>query len=306
MPPHVTVAICTHDRAADLARCLASLAAQTGVARAEWDVLVVANDCSDTTVADTQLRAAAYAAPLRVVTEPRRGLAIARNTALREARGDVVVFVDDDVTFHDGWLASWPATFQDPSVAAAGGPIQPVFPPEVPAAFVRAVMADDPGIVGHYEHGDRPCPIVARGAVAHPRGGNMALRRAVALDMGGFREDLGWGKQRIPGEETEFFQRLHRRGGTVLYVPGARVNHHLDAARTNLEYLKRWHLGYGRASVLMRPRPSPWLRVAKVCEQSVVFTVYGLRSLAPSNRLNLRCVRKRQQALGRLKQLTGF
>jgi len=305
--PNFTVVICTKDRREDLARCLGSLSPQLREVEGErWDVLVVDNASSDGTSDSVRALEGGYPATIQVIREERLGLAIARNTGLREAKGEVVIFVDDDVTFHEGWLEAWEGAFSDDTISAAGGPIHPVFPDSVPEWYRDGVMADGGTTTGHYDHGEEVKSFHPGSEVGHPRGGNMAIRRELALEVGGFREDLGWGKKKIPGEETEFFKRLHASGASINYLPTATVSHHLDAGRTNLSHLREWHKGYGRASILMKPPGGVVAWSLKFIEQAVNYVCFSLRLLLPGGSRNFRAHRKQRQAVGRLSQMMGL
>jgi glycosyltransferase involved in cell wall biosynthesis len=89
----VTAAITTYNRAAFLPGALESIRAQT---RAPDEVLVVDDGSTD----DTGDVLAAYADGVRVVTQPNGGRSAARNTAVLEARGELISFLDSD----DRWL----------------------------------------------------------------------------------------------------------------------------------------------------------------------------------------------------------
>jgi len=225
---------------------------------------------------------------------------------LRQAAGEVVIFVDDDVTFFEGWTSAWEEAFVDASVAAAGGPILPVFPDSVPRWYREGLMADGGTTTGHYDYGSEVLTYRPRSAVGHPRGGNMAVRRAQALEIGGFREDLGWGKKKIPGEETEFFNRLHAQIGGILYLPHARVHHHLDEERMDFAHLRAWHEGYGRASILMKPPMGPLRWSLKFIDQTIALAYYSVRLTLPGGSRNFRAHRKQRQAVGRLTQMMGY
>ena len=56
----------------------------------------------------------------------------ARNHGISEARGEVIVFTDDDVTIPDGWLAALLAPFADPECAGVGGAVTPIWESDVP------------------------------------------------------------------------------------------------------------------------------------------------------------------------------
>lgn len=90
----VSVVVSTHDRRRSLERLLAGLAAQTWP-RPRMEVVVVANGCRD----DTAEFLRGYRAPfeLQAVEQPDGGPAGGRNRGAKEAHGDLLVFLDDDV-----------------------------------------------------------------------------------------------------------------------------------------------------------------------------------------------------------------
>lgn len=91
--PTLTVVLCTHNPRADyLSRTLAGLAEQT-LALADWELLIVDNLC-DQPIAER--RGLGWRADTRIVVEPKLGLTPARLRGIREARGELLVFVDDD------------------------------------------------------------------------------------------------------------------------------------------------------------------------------------------------------------------
>ena len=142
--------------------------------------------------------------------EARRGVSFARNRALAEARGDAIIFVDDDVNCLPGWLAAHGDALRDASVTGIGGRILPILPESTPGAFRVLYSRENGGPVSRYDFGDEPREITPDGPVQPPFGANMAIRRGLALSLGGFRTDLGWGKRMLPGEETELSRRIRQ------------------------------------------------------------------------------------------------
>ena len=107
-PLTVSIAVCTRERPAELARCLASLAE---LSEAPLEVLVI-----DNAPVSNATREVVQGLPgVRYVCEPRKGLSAARNTALSLASGDVVAFVDDDTVVHPHWLARIRRCFIEPN-----------------------------------------------------------------------------------------------------------------------------------------------------------------------------------------------
>jgi GT2 family glycosyltransferase len=228
----VTVAICTRERPDDLTRALDAI---RKLSPAPAEVLVVDN----APVTDATHAVVSRAPFVRYVREDRRGLDAARNRALREATGDIVAFTDDDATPEPGWLTGLLPNFTDPCVAITTGltlPLaldtegQELF--EEHCTFVRGFgrrvfdgQVDNPFAVG---------PVGA--------GANMAVRRRMLLDLGGFDERLDGGMPTQSGGDHDMFVRVLSAGHRIVYDPAA-VSWHRHR-RTTAEVLDTAY-GYG-------------------------------------------------------------
>src|SRR5258708_10757639 len=132
--PLITVAICTHNRAALMAEAVRSVLPQLD---SDTELVIVDNSSTD----DTAKVAAGFATAnprVRAVLESKMGLSAARNTVLATARGEYVIFLDDDATAEDGWLEAYRRFFSGlPSarVAAAGGAVFPRYEKPPPACL---------------------------------------------------------------------------------------------------------------------------------------------------------------------------
>jgi hypothetical protein len=133
----MSVCVCTRNRADLLAALLESLVAQT---RAPDEVLIVDNASTD----DTPGVAARFASrlPLRHLVEHGDTIARVRNRALREARGEIVCFTDDDCVLHPGWLHFIEESFLlDDDVGIVGGRVLHLEEePSLVDAFHRAYL----------------------------------------------------------------------------------------------------------------------------------------------------------------------
>jgi len=95
----VSVLLCTRNRAPDLKETLVSLGQVQPPEGIEAEVVVIDNGSTDETgevVANAKIP---WATSVRCVIEPKPGVANARNRALAEAKGEIIVFVDDDIRF---------------------------------------------------------------------------------------------------------------------------------------------------------------------------------------------------------------
>jgi glucosyl-dolichyl phosphate glucuronosyltransferase len=211
----------------------------------EWEVLVVDNNSKDKTRVVVQEFCDRYPGRYRYFLEPLQGLSNARNSGIREARGDIVAFVDDDVTVEPAWLQNLTAELLDGKWAGAGGRIRPHqgFVPPDWLNLGGEFYLD--GSLVLFDLGDNACELDQP-----PFGTNMAFQRAMFEKYGGFRTDLGrCGDSLIGNEETEFGQRLKAGGERLWYVPSAVVYHPVPEQRLKKSYLRRWWYSYGRSIV---------------------------------------------------------
>lgn len=162
--------------------------------------------------------------PLIHLHQIRPGKCAVQNRALARARGELVVFLDDDLTVAPGYLAAVEQFFDSfPHFAAMKGRIVAAEDPAAKAGALAPYL-DLPLV----DHGSEV--IEVRGVL----GANMAFRAAALRQAGPFDERLGPGAAGHE-EETEMSQRLRRAGFRVGYAPAALVYHEVDAARASRE-----------------------------------------------------------------------
>jgi GT2 family glycosyltransferase len=235
----LTVVIPTRDREDDLARCLASLAAQS---RAPDQVIVV-----DNASRGDGTRRAALAAGATYLSESRRGLDFARNAGVRAAVGDVVAFCDDDVALHRDWCRQMLAALADASVDAVTGlvlpleletPAQRIF--ELDWSFGRGFERIDYTPAFFERTRRKGCPAWIVGA-----GASMAFRREVFMRVGLFDERLDAGAAGCSGD-SELWYRILATGGTCRYEPRIVCFHRhrrdMDALRGQIRAYMRGHV----------------------------------------------------------------
>jgi GT2 family glycosyltransferase len=230
--PRATVAICTRDRPDDLRRALEALSRlpDNGV-----EILVVDN-CPSTDATKVVLR---EFPSVRYVLEPRPGLDIARNRALREASHEIVAFTDDDAVPEPGWLGRLSANFRDPRVMCVTGLVLPLeLETEAQEWFERCSSfvcgferrVFDAGL-------DSPLNVGRIGA-----GASMALRREIVEKIGWFDEALDAGTPAKSGGDHELFIRILAYGFKIVYEPRA-VSWHRH--RRSWKELRQALHGYG-------------------------------------------------------------
>jgi GT2 family glycosyltransferase len=229
MPPPASIVIPTRARLPYLEVALSSIAPEA--IRAGAEVLVV-DDAGSSQAA----RALTERLGARYVAHPSPlGLNVARNTGVERSRGELVVFVDDDVRVGEGWLAALlEAARADPQVDVFTGPITAQLEGRAPRTCGR----------------ERP-PITTLDLGPHDTdttyawGANMAIRRAALERVGPFDVSLEDG-----GDEQEWQERLRAQQprARVRYVAAASVVHRRAGADARLRSLARGAYARGRAA----------------------------------------------------------
>ncbi len=162
-----------------------------------------------------------------------RGLSGARNTGIDSSTAAVVAFLDDDAEAAPGWIANLLLAFEDSSVMVAGGAISPAWQTTSPRWFPEEFN----WVLGCSYTG---LPTV-KAPVRNPIGANMAFRREVFEQVGGFRAGLGRvGKHPLGCEETELCIRTRQLwpDSINMYEPAAVVRHNVPDTRGRLAYFR--------------------------------------------------------------------
>jgi glycosyltransferase involved in cell wall biosynthesis len=221
----MSVIVCTYRGAEVLADCLRSLMA---LAYADFEILVV-NDGADPEVE----KVVAEFSEVRHLAQEHSGLSAARNLGAREAKGEVLVYTDDDCRVDRDWLSYLALAFRSGDFAAAGGPnVAPT-----PGSLAEACVTAAPG---------GPAHVLLSDAVAeHVPGCNLAVRREAFEAIGGFREEF-W----TAGDDVDFCWRLQAAGYRIVFHPAAWVWH--LRRRKIRDYLKQ-QIGYGKAEAMLIP-----------------------------------------------------
>lgn len=243
---HATVAICTWNRAALLADTLASIERMRVPAGTAWELLVVDNASTDDTPA--VLARFRDRLPLRSVVETQQGCSHARNRAMDEATGALLVWTDDDVQVEPGWFAAYlDAAARHPDAAFFGGPVDPLFAAPPPPWFEANL---DVFAAALALRGDPPGGGVLLKDDAHiPYCANLAMRRSLC-DPRRFDTHVGHrGAVRMGGEEVLFVEALLAEGRHGVWIRDARVRHHIPADRTTRAFLWQHYRGKGHARV---------------------------------------------------------
>ncbi len=234
MSARVSVVIPTFQRREPLRRALRALEEQSPSAP-PFEVVVSVDGSTDGTA--EMLAGLSTRFPLRFVSGTNRGRAAACNAGVREARGEIVALLDDDMEPLEGFVAAHSeAHLRDPVLGVIGAvpvPLDDASPP-----VVRYVGEK---FNRHLEALARPeRPLGLRDFYS----GNFSVRRDVLLGAGGFDEDF----RAYGNEDLELSLRLKRAGVRFAFSTAAAAR---QSYTKDFPALVRDHVAKGRTAVLL-------------------------------------------------------
>ncbi len=209
----VNIIIPTYNRAEKLKEGLISLN-KINYPKNKYSVLVIDDGSVDNTrqiVKDSKKK---LSYKLEYYYQKNKGLSAARNLGIKNAKGEILVFIDDDMEFLKNWLKKLIKPLQDDQIGAVGGPSKA---PDKVSLFSRCVdycmvssFIGTGGMIG-----------TTKLSVAKywPRGGNMAVPKKIFDQVGLFDEKF------IPSEEIDLDRRIEKAGYELKLVTGAFVWH---------------------------------------------------------------------------------
>ena len=238
----LTAIICTYNRAKYIGPLLESIAAND-LAKEEYEILLVDNNCTDNTREVCETFAETHKdVTFRYVVESEQGLSAARNKGIHEAKGDVIVYIDDDALV-DSWYLRTVAEYMSAhkEIDAIGGPIIPLYEEtEEPKWMTRYTKELLCGYL-YFGEAERPFP-----GDRYPGGGNAAYRANVFEKVGLFDTALGRkGNSLMGAEEKDIFDKMKAQGMRFMYLPKMILHHIIPQKKLEKDYFDRLTLQMG-------------------------------------------------------------
>ena len=197
-----------------------------------YEIIVVDNTCLESSKKSVEsLITNSHKCPINYICEPNIGLHNARHTGAKAARGDILLYIDDDVIADKNLLKEILKCYDNPSVGCVGGKILPkweVEPPEWIKLFPKGYLSilDD-------EDGPKEVQWIY--------GCNFSIRKTLLFEVGGFNPDAFGDKKKwwYRGDgEIGLLRKVHNIGKKVIYNPKAVVWHSIPKSRLTIEYFK--------------------------------------------------------------------
>ncbi|HEU0209512.1 MAG TPA: glycosyltransferase [Candidatus Udaeobacter sp.] len=232
--PHVSICICTFKRPEMLARLLNALDQQVTDSLFDYSITIVDNDVSQSAKESVDKFQKSSRSPVTYCIEPDQNIALARNRALDNARGDFIAFIDDDELPASDWLLKLVQTCQAHSADGVLGPVLPRFEGNPPQWVTKGRFCDRPvhetGFKIDWTEG---------------RTGNLLIKREILDGMKPvFRPEFGSG-----GEDRNLFKRMIQDGRVFIWCNEAVVHEWVPPTRWKRSFMIRRALLRGKMSL---------------------------------------------------------
>ena len=235
--PKYSVIIITRNRARFLPKVLESLIAQD-YKNEKYEIIIVDNNSNDDTTSIVEHFKREEANKIHYVFEPKIGMSRARNMGAAVARGEILVFIDDDAIASTHWLSDYGFLYEMfPDIDAGGGKIELLFQSRRPQWLSDELLV----VLGYLNISDKE---MLFSFPKHPFGGNFFVKKETFMQVGGFNENL-----RNSNEEKAFFYKLHLNKYNVGYSPKALVYHQIPTSRLRRVFFIKRGFKQGMANI---------------------------------------------------------
>ena len=236
MNSFVSIIICTYNRAPLLKRVLRSLTKQS-LPLNQFEVIVVDDGSQDETAHVCEVMVGEMPNLRYVSTGTNLGLAKARNVGFKAARGDYILFTDDDCIADRRWVERMREALVLNEIAAGAV----ASPTESFLKLCHNIAEFHPFMPGQKE-----------GQREFIAGANMGFQRSALDDLNGFKDKTN------PSEDMELILRARMKGYRAYFVPDAMVEH--DPDRTTLASIFKYAAQHAAQTVILRNRYRSLLR----------------------------------------------
>lgn len=218
--PKISVVICVHNDPDGLTTTAESLTKQSLKAE-EFEIVVVDNASAPTLESTVKKLSSETPLVVHYVAEPQLGLGNARNTGINLSHSDQIAITDADNIASQNWLSSIIVTFKSTNALVVGGKVDNKFDGSLPSYFPSELTE-------YFSPTSWPKNLIPVKPPYFVIGANLAFKKSVALEVGGFNPSLGRiGNKLLSCEDIEFTIKVQiKHGSGRIYIdPKATVTH---------------------------------------------------------------------------------
>ena len=238
----ISAVISTYNRERFLPGLFDSIKKQS-LDNSEFEIIIVDNNSPGNTKELTEDLKNSSPFNVSYFLELQQGLSHARNRGVKEAKGNVIVFVDDDAILEETYFEKLDYYFKtEKETMAIGSKIFLKYESPKPPLWENKYLNS---LHAYFNLGNKKKYFSKS---KYPIGTNMSFRKEVFEKIGDFNVSLGRVKSGLGGgEEKDIFMRMYANKMKVLYVPDAIVHHRIPEERTKSDFIRKQALGIGES-----------------------------------------------------------
>lgn len=260
----LSIIIPTRNRSSLLKKTLASISNQTA-SKESFEVIIVDNGSSDNTK-DISMSFKDAFINFKYIYKEEPGLHVGRHAGLKAAKGEILVYADDDIEALATWIEGIRESFRDPQVALVGGNNFPKYESK-PPAWVEDLWTITPwgkinGIYSILDFGQERKEIPAN----YVWGCNLSIRKSILQKLGGFHPDgMPYDLLRYRGDgECAVTRSISKMENyRTDFNPRASIYHFVSEDRMKLDYVYKRGFAQGISDsyteIRRKKKPSDYL-----------------------------------------------
>ncbi|WP_165025787.1 glycosyltransferase [Dysgonomonas sp. ZJ279] len=238
-----SIVICTYNREKYIGASLDSVCRQT-FANDNFEIIVIDNNSPDKTADICRAYIEQYSqVQLRYILETEQGISFARNRGIKEAKGEFIVFIDDDETIDNFYLEKLDSYLtQYPDARLCATSVVPVYETEKPKWLSHYTMRL---ITGYYNKGSE---VKTLGGKDYPGTGHAIIKKELFTLFGDFNTQLGRkGSSLLGAEDKDMFLRLIENNIDCYYFPDIPIYHHIPDSKLTNYFFHRLTYSIGKS-----------------------------------------------------------
>lgn len=257
MAPYTSIVVPVYNDERDIRECIESLL-NLNYPRDEFEIIVVDNNSTDSTSNITK----EYVPRVKYILELKSGSYSARNSGIRESKGDLIAFIDSDCKADKNWLINFVEHFKsdgDCRIGCIGGRVV-AFKPET------VVEKHSVDFLDQSVHLNERYPFIATV--------NACYRRKTLIEAGLFDESFK------SGGDVDLSWRITDSGYKLTYEPNAVVYHKFRSSFRDL-FEQFFRYGMGQVKLFKKHRKSRFKRAYSICLSEYFTLPYYLLIVLP-------------------------
>lgn len=231
--PFVSIIVSTYDRKELLEKCIYSLFDQL-YPRDRFEILIIDGGSKDGTddLIKELIKTTQY--NFRLIKQTGQGLSDARNIGIRESKGEIIAFIDDDGIADENWIVELTKVYTTENIVSAGGKIIPLWLDGKPTWYTDR-LDSYLSLLDFSQNAEQIFfPYI-------PFGCNMTFRKIIFEEIGYFDDSFGRNLSRsnlLSHEEFDLYKRINEKHYVTMYNPRALVYHQIDSSRITKTWFK--------------------------------------------------------------------